>query len=89
MLYVVCWMLMGMAVVTMILHSIDQADRRRIDQANRAYKAALHRAHAIQQDPPQTGVHENNADVRDWSCRRENGPQIAKTEGVQRERGNH
>ena len=89
MVYTICWGLMVLVIIAVSLHMTDQADRRRIEQADRAYQAALDRANALgtPQDPQRHM--QNNLDMGNRSRPHENGPEIAKSEGVQRGSGNH
>ena len=81
--------LLVLVVVAVMLHMEDRRDQRRIEQATREYQAALDRANALEAEPERHRTAGTKADMRDWSCRHENGPQIAKSEGVQRGSGSH
>lgn len=81
--------LLGIALVVIILHAIDHAERRRMDADDRRFRALLERAGAPEPAPDAGQTPQNNTDMREWSRRPENGPEIAKSEGVQRGSSRH
>ena len=89
MVYTLCWGLMVLVIIAVSLHMTDQADKRRIEKADRDYQAALDAANDPEQGAEPPRPIETRRDVRDWSRRHENGPEIAKSEGVSRERRHH
>ncbi len=77
--------LLGIALVVIILHAIDHAERLRMEADYRRFRALLERAGAPEPAPDAGQTPRNTPDLRDWSRRPENGPEIAKYKGVSRE----
>lgn len=86
MLYAVCWGLIVLVIVAVMLHLEDRRDREKIAAVDRRI-AALMDATRRGAEPPEPM--QNHTTVRDWSHRHENGPEIAKSEGVHRGSGSH
>ncbi|NLE94379.1 MAG: hypothetical protein GX600_01670 [Dehalococcoidia bacterium] len=84
MLYAVCWGLIVLVIVAVMLHMEDRRDREKIAAVDRRI-AALMDATRRGEEPPEPM--QNRPDMTNPSRRHENGPQIAKSEGVQR--GSH
>jgi len=74
--------LLGIALVVIILHAIDHAERRRMEADDRRFRALLERAGTPEPAPDAGQAPQNSPDMRDWSRRPGNGPEIAKSEGV-------
>ena len=86
MLYAVCWGLIVLVIVAVMLHMEDRRDREKIAAVDRRI-AALMDATRRGEEPPEPT--QNRPDMTNPSRRHENGPQIAKSEGVQRGSGHH
>jgi len=86
MLYAVCWGLIVLVIVAVMLHMEDRRDREKIAAVDRRI-AALMDATRRGEEPPEPM--QNRPDMTNPSRRHENGPQIAKSEGVQRGSGHH
>lgn len=75
-----------LVVVAVMLHLEDRRDREKIAAVDRRI-AALMDATRRGEEPPEPT--QNRPDMTNPSRRHENGPQIAKSEGVRYERRHH
>lgn len=75
-----------LVVVAVMLHLEDRNDREKIAKVDRRIAALMESA---RDGAEPRGPTPNRPDMRDWSRRHENGPEIAKSEGVQRGSGSH
>jgi len=78
--------LLVLVVVAVMLHLEDKRDQDKIATVDR-HIAALMDATRRGEEPPEPM--QNRPDMTNPSRRHENGPQIAKSEGVQRGSGHH
>ena len=86
MLYAVCWGLIVLVIVAVMLHMEDRRDREKIAAVDRRIAALMDATRRAEEAGRRM---QNRPDMTNPSRRHENGPQIAKSEGVQRGSGSH